>query len=57
LELFNKEENTLQCPVCDTIHAFKSKNIFKKSLQHVAHPGFGRKTAIHEFSFASTMVR
>jgi hypothetical protein len=57
LELFNKEENTLQCPVCDTIHAFKSKNIFKKSLQHVAHPGFGRKTTMHEFSFASTMVR
>jgi len=57
LDLFNKEENTLQCPVCDTVHAFKSKNIFKKSLQQVAHADFGKKTAMREVSFASTMVR
>lgn len=57
LELFNKEENTLECPVCYTVHTFKSKNIFKKSLQQVAHSGFGKKTSNREVSFASIMVR
>jgi hypothetical protein len=56
LELFNKDENTLECPACYTVHTFKSKNIFKKSLQQVAHSGFGKKTTIREVSFASTMV-
>jgi hypothetical protein len=57
LDLFNKEENTLECPVCYTVHTFKSKNIFKKTLQQVAHSNFGKKTTIREVSFASTMVR
>jgi hypothetical protein len=57
LELFNKEENTLECPQCYVVHTFKSKNIFKKSLQQVAHAGFGKKTSVREVSFASTMVR
>ena len=57
LELFNKDENTLECPVCNTVHTFKSKNIFKKSLQQVAHSNFGKKTTIREVSFQSTMVR
>ncbi|CAF3916518.1 unnamed protein product [Rotaria sp. Silwood2] len=55
LDLFNKEDNTLICPVCSDIHTFKSKNTFKKTLQQVAHSGFGKKTAIREMSFASTM--
>ncbi|CAM4791122.1 unnamed protein product [Rotaria magnacalcarata] len=55
LDLFNKENNTLICPVCDSVHTFKSKNIFKKSLQQIAHSGFGKKSAIREMSFASTM--
>ncbi|CAF1173215.1 unnamed protein product [Adineta ricciae] len=55
LELFNKEDNTLICPVCDVTHSFKSKNIFKKSLQQVAHSGFGKKTATREVAFASSM--
>ena len=57
LELFNKEENTLECPQCYTVHTFKSKNIFKKSLQQVAHSGFGKKTSTREVSFALSMVR
>ncbi len=57
MDLFNKEENTLECPVCNTVHTFKSKNIFKKTLQTVAHAGFGKKTSVREISFASTMVR
>ncbi|UJR35742.1 hypothetical protein I4U23_028491 [Adineta vaga] len=55
LELFNKEDNTLICPVCDTTHSFKSKNIFKKSLQQVPHSNFGKKTTIREVAFASSM--
>ncbi|CAF4492128.1 unnamed protein product [Rotaria sp. Silwood1] len=55
LDLFNKENNTLICPVCGDTHTFKSKNTFKKTLQQVAHSGFGKKTATREISFASTM--
>ncbi|CAF0925949.1 unnamed protein product [Rotaria sordida] len=55
LDLFNKENNTLSCPVCYETHAFKSKNTFKKSLQQIAHSGFGKKTTTRELSFASTM--
>ncbi|CAF1350871.1 unnamed protein product [Adineta steineri] len=55
LELFNKEDNTLVCPVCDAVHPFKSKNIFKKSLVTVAHSNFGQKKTVREVSFASSM--
>jgi hypothetical protein len=52
---FNNEENTLECPTCYKVHTFKSKNIFKKTLQQVAHANFGKKTTVCEVSFASTM--
>jgi len=55
MELFNKDENTLECPVCSVVHTYKSKNCFKKSLQQVAHIGFGKKTSTREMSFSSIM--
>ena len=55
LALYNKEDNSLDCPACSCKHVFKSKNTFKKASQQVAYSGFGKKTSTRETSFASAM--